>query len=46
MPGGRPRKNQDLFDGRRDELYDMYITQNKPLDEVREHYVNLGFDAR
>ena len=46
MPGGRPKKNRELFEGRRDEMLDLYITQNKPLEEIREHYLNQGLSAR
>ncbi|KAG8533966.1 uncharacterized protein KY384_001709 [Bacidia gigantensis] len=45
MPGGRPKKNRDFFDDKRDEMYEMYITQNKTLDEVRDRYEEQGISA-
>ena len=43
MPGGRPRKYDDAFADKRDEMYDMYVTQNKTMEEVRQHF---GINAR
>ena len=34
------------FEGKRDTCYDMYITQNKTLDEIRAHYQAENFNAR
>ena len=34
---GRPKSGFD-WEGRKDALYDLYITQNKSMDEVIEAY--------
>ena len=46
MPGGRPKKNQAFFEGKRDAIFELYINQNKTLDELREHYGPEGQEIR
>lgn len=43
---GRPKKNEELFLTRKEEIRDLYITQNHTLEEVKEHFRQQGFDAR
>lgn len=43
---GRPKKNEELFLTRKEEIRDLYITQKHTLEEVKEHFRQQGFDAR
>lgn len=42
---GRPKSVYD-WDGKRDRLYELYITENKSMDEVMAAYADGGFMPR
>ena len=46
MPGGRPKKDRTFFEGKRDAIFELYINQNKTLDELREYFGTEGCEFR